>query len=657
MDIKPIKHTQQGIEAFMPHNDMLDGQYGDLIRQIEAEYTAAKTVLEPKVSKWQQRLKIYNNQRRDEGAVGDTLMFTVMQTIIASLYDDQLMVDFTGKNEGDEPTARNLKHLAMHDYTVMKKDELDYLWMWDTCFFGRSILYFTNFSRERDNTPLPDLQNPMLFYRDPKAVSINGDINGRNACRFFGRDIEMTKRDMEANPEFFDVQYVRPSQNTISPVAQVRQAYQDAQGLNQQSNFTEMDYKENTMYELLEWCTYFRGKKVLVTLANDRKKVVRFKEFKNQAYWPVIDRPMYPTAHDWDGTSIPDLTEDKQRMRAILANLGIKHLQADLLPMYIYNKKRFKNQGDFNFDFNKFIPATGEGSVHDAITPLQKAPLNAAVHQYIMQSLSDSAEKATASPQMQQGNLNDTRRTATELNMVDRSVGTRYSLSAKVFGWSEKRFWQQWYALYKENFKGQIDEKVLRLEGAFGAKFKKLTRENIVTEVDPDITIQSKYISEAKQEKKRMEFAQYLSLAAQVEGANIRYGVKKLGGYTLDDDELDRLFPKTIDEMVAEEENELLNNNKTVFVKAEQDHLAHLEVHARASDTPATFAHVESHKKALELMQDNPNLFPETQARERRKQQEEAETGAGRSAKDTVSKMLGGQTASAPPAGQVAPSQ
>ena len=82
--------TTQGRDTFL-----------DLQRQVEAEYMLAWKHQKPKKDEAEVRLKLYNNQKRNKKAVGDTTMFTIHQTILASLYVDRLDVDFTGKEEGD----------------------------------------------------------------------------------------------------------------------------------------------------------------------------------------------------------------------------------------------------------------------------------------------------------------------------------------------------------------------------------------------------------------------------------------------------------------------------------------------------------------------------------------------------------------------------
>ena len=121
---------------------------------------------------------------------------------------------------------------------------------------------------------------------------------------------------------------------------------------------------------ILKWRA--RSKKVKVWLANERTKVIGLQVVKT-VYWPIIDGPLYPTSHDWDGTSIPDLVEDKQRARAVAQNLGLDAMRADLYPMYIYDSNKITNREDLEFDFNKFVPIDAQNkSVGDAIMPLSR---------------------------------------------------------------------------------------------------------------------------------------------------------------------------------------------------------------------------------------------------------------------------------------------
>ena len=580
--------------------------FKDLIDQIVSEYTLAYWFMKPKWDEWALRLKLNNNQKRDKSAVGDPLLFTIHQTVLASLYDDKLMVSHEGREAGDDEIAENLTDMAEFDYDIMQKDIIDYTWDWDASFFGRGLVMLMEFDNE-EKTPVPENWSPMTTLRDPRAKSVNGDMKGRGKARFMGREIRLTKGEMEEAGVYFNLDGLKPDSSDVNSLIDANEmARQEAQGYSNTAKFQGELKGDNATYRLLEWITHYKGKLVLVTLANNRTKVVRYTEIKGNRI-PIIDRALYPIAEDWDGVSIPDLVEDKQRARAKLQNLGIKVAEAGLYPMYLFDSNKITNKADLNYEQNKFISVNG--SPAGAVEVMQKDTIKSDVS-WIMDTLDQAGQKATATPDIQQGATSSTKRTATELNIVNNKVDTRYSLSAKIFGWSEKRFWQQWYFLYKTYFKAGIVEKSIRVSGVLGAKFRPLRRENIIARVDPDVKIESRVLNEAKNYNLLQSFRGYVQMIAQDPNANLRYAMKKMGKLTgLKKDEIDQLFPPTIDEMIAEDENKKLEANELVMVQATDDNQIHMEIHNKLSDTPAKYAHIEAHKQAMILKKTNPELF------------------------------------------------
>src|SRR3990167_3906654 len=618
-------------QQFIKENDIETLQGRDtflgLQKQCQAEYDLAWKNQKPKKDEWEVRLKLYNNQKRDKNAVGDTTMFTIHQTVLASLYIDRLMATFSGREQGDEETADNLTAIAKGDYEDMEKDIIDYEWAWDTCFFGRGLLNLEEYERDPENKiylPIPEVLDPIPFLRDPFCTSINGNRRGKGAARFYGNEVVMTRQAMEDSPHIFsdikfeEIKYGSGTQSLLLDAQEARVAAQGLQSIDKQAK--EALLGANAQYTLTQWCTHWKTgdkiKKVKVWLANDRSKIIGIKVMKDGP-WPVIDRSLYPHSHDFDGTSIPDLTEDKQRARAVVQNLGLNAMKADLYPMYIYDSNKITNRKDLKFDFNKFIPVDTKGEpLTTALLPMIKSRPNLQLLDFIYNSLDLSAQKATATPELQQGAVSQEKRTLGEINLVASKSDTRYSLSAKIFGWSERRFWKMWYQSYKENFTEGIDEKVLRIVGAFGAKWRPLEKKDIVTNrFDPDIKIESRILSRAKQLEERQAMTAYFSLVLQDPSSNRRYGLKKLGRlYGLKKDELERIMPPTIDERIAEDQNDMLNENKLVPVLTEDEHNVHLEIHSKAKDTTATRVHIEVHKEALSLKKANPDFFPEEEA-------------------------------------------
>lgn len=618
--------------------------FKNLIPQIKAEYKYAYDSMLPKVQKHLKRLRLYNNQRRDESAVGDHLLFTVHQTILASLYDDRLTVNFE-MGYGDEDLAQNVLNLAENDMVEMEKDVFDYEWDWNASFFGRALCFFTHWDVET-NTPIPELIDPTGWLRDPDAWSVNGNRLRIGSMRFGGREILRNKSEMEDNDSFYKEEVKKlevggkPS-NSLFEEAKIERKL--AFGVEQGSGSDDLG--DNTQYRLIQWLTFWKDPvlnkytKCMVELDPSLSYVVRYSTIAGNT-WPIIDRTIYPMPNSWDGVSIPDLVEDKQRMRAVIQNLAVKDAKYRFFPSYVYDESIITNKADLeNVDFNRFIP--GKGNIDRAIRPIQKTPFEIGAISYIMGFLDEGAQRATATPELQQGVTSKEQRTLGELNMVAAKVDTRYSLSAKIFGWSERKFWIRWYQMYKEHFT-MAQKKSLRIEGALGTRLREITKDNIIknAQKDPDISVNSKILQEAKRMRELAEFKDYTALLLMDQTSNKRFALRKLARlHGLKKDVIDLLLPKVTDEWQAEKENDDLNKNKMVSVKPEDNDMIHLEIHGKAADTIAAYAHIETHKEKMRLMKMNPDAFPKPTA-------EEMAAKAGNP--DQVNMLLSGRRTAAP---------
>ena len=588
------------------------------LEQIDAEYNLCYGSQENKIKESLKRLRLFNNQSRKKDKVGDPLLFTVFQTVFSALYEDRLNVTFEGNEEGDEDTADNLTELAKHDYRVMQKDKVDHDWDWDACFFGRGLLLLNEFDRtEGVMSPVPEVIDPMTFLRDPNATSVNGDMRGRGSMRFGGREIGLTRAQMEelegGEGGFFNLDKLKKNKEINSLNAEARQLRKEAQG-TQDLTTSEDALDNNYEYTLLEWFTHIDGKKVIITSTNGRKTIVRRQELKDDR-WCIIDRPLFPMAHDWDGVSIPDLIEDKQRARAKMINLGLDAAISDLHPMYLYNKKKIRNKRDLDFAFNKAVGV--DGDVNNAYMPMQKATTVSSQVQNIFGILDTAAQKAVAAPDVAQGVSPTQGRTLGETELVASGRSARMGLAAAIWGWSDKDFWRQWYFLYKEHFLDDIDEKVIRISSPLSTKWRTLDKANLVSRLDPDITIESTKVSESKRAREFQEFSTFAQVAMQDPETNRRYLNRRLGKLAkLKTSELLLVFPPTPDEIIAEDENENLADNKFVEGNSFDDHIVHMEVHQKAGTTPAVLAHIQFHKQMIKNQKEFPEAFPQEQPQE-----------------------------------------
>jgi len=71
---------------------------------------------------------------------------------------------------------------------------------------------------------------------------------------------------------------------------------------------------------------------------------------------------------------------------------------------------------------------------------------------------------------------------------------------------------------------------------------------------------------------------------------------------------VEQVLPPNVDEMKAETENDLLDKNTLTPVEVADDDFVHMEVHNKAADTSAKFAHIEAHKRAMMLKRVKPEF-------------------------------------------------
>lgn len=588
--------------------DLSTEQVKALTAQVQSEYTIAYDYLQPRYNLWDKRLKLYNNQKRDAKNVGEPMLFTVLDTLLSSLLDDKMVVSFIGREDGDQRVEKDLNLLAQYDYELMDKGELDHSVLWDALFFSYGLIDMTGFDWDK-KVPMPYAIDPLKFLYDPKGSTIDGNKNGKGGMRFLGQEMYLTQRELEAmEGVYFNIDQIKNREDSNDRMQEVYEARAEAMGA-EAGNKDEAIVGENKQFKLVEWRTWFEGKRVLATFANDKSLLVRVEEIKGDS-WGVIAKRIWRQSHQFQGTSVGDLVEDKQRMKAILLNTGLKSLQSSLYPNYIYNSQVIKNKKDLTHKgFNKYIPS--DGPVNNVVAPLPKDRVDYGFYSYLFNALDVSAQKSTATPELQQGIASQQQRTLGELNIIQGNVNTRYSSLVKSLLVGEKKFWQRWYFLYKEYFKSGIAEKILRLSGTTAPKFRKLTRDNIIaTKADPDVRIESEVIGAQERQRKLAQLMQVVEMIAQDPGVDRRFLMKKVtrdAGLT--PDEVDAIFPMTVDERTATKENEMLNNNKLPEVRKEDNHVMHLRIHGEANATKATYAHIEMHHKLLMMQTTNPELM------------------------------------------------
>src|ERR1044071_6209871 len=198
-------------------NDVVTEYLGLQLKEVSEQIMDEIKVFEKHVRPWREQkrkyLKLYINQRKNPKKVGDTLMFSTHQTILASLYKDRLDAEWMWREEEDVDRAEELNAVWEFDYDEMGKPQHDYDKFWDASFFGIAVEDWSHFDRD-SLTPIPDLWDPLTILFDPKATSINGNRLGRGASRGIYREIIRTRQEMDDHGGFFNLDKLEDRKST-----------------------------------------------------------------------------------------------------------------------------------------------------------------------------------------------------------------------------------------------------------------------------------------------------------------------------------------------------------------------------------------------------------------------------------------------------------
>lgn len=602
-----IKPTPTDTKSMGEQDNILD--YDDTLEQIKEEIRKSREYVSDKRQTFRNRLKLYNNQRKQKDKVGDTSIFNVMTTMLAVYYSDEMQVSFSGRELSDTPLAQNVEHSAKFDHDEMGMDVLNYMTQWDRLFFGVGIRQCSEWDNDT-KTPVAKSLAALSWLPDPK-----GGMDAKY-YRWQGFEVEYTRSEMTEEAGFFNLPLLKNYETQRgSDQDQTRDAYAEAQGLNDvESNNTG---KAGDTFDMVDHFTILKGsdgklRKYLVTVDDAVKNIFRCEEIEpltpkekenpHLVPFPITLNFYAPSREDPFGTSVPDLVEDKQRAKSVFKNLRLAAEKANLYPMYLYNRDKILNRRDLDFAFNKFIAVRGDVD-SGVVQPLNKAPSTLGNSLNNEQSLDSDIEVSTGTDKNAQGVLSDQQRTLGEVQQTQANANLRYLLGSKINAWGEKRFWKLWYRLYKQNFQ-EAEVKVVRIKSALGSQFVKISRKTFITNQDPDIYIGSKLEIEQKRQRDRVAFASVVPLLLQdpstpnVSRNFIKRHLLRLNNITLE--EISIMVPDSPDEMKAKMENELLvkNNNDAEVDVMREDHLSHMLIHSQTEPTPASIAHIQAHRIA-----------------------------------------------------------
>lgn len=576
---------------------------GKLLGQIQSNYIEAFNFLLARKTRQVQQLVLLNNMQRGDQTIGSTLMLTLFNRTQASLYDDKIQVKFLpsqGINQ-DQINAYNV--LAQSDYMEMGKAKLDYDWSWDTLFFGRGYMETYQFDKKR-KIMKPHVINPLVLGYDP----FNEDPQ---QWRYYWKWITKNKWEINALIKTGKITGIKSADEIpsgIDPYIWQYKVRRDAAALGVQP---PIEPAANDVYQILEYfgyndegdkCIWWTDKNQSMVLMEEKLELDDMEGVGEQkmSKWPIVVKEMFRIPHASIPFSVADLLEDKHRAKSVLLNLAFIAAKDVANPIYLYDPDKVKDVAQFLArQVNQHIPVEGDPMM--AVQPLNKAPTMSPELVAFMTALQQEANDPIGtgvSMEPQSGGQG----TATEAALDQQMNDMAQSLASKVLQFGESEFWSQWWHRYQKHG-AALGFKMANIVGVKGVDTKEIDLALFDTMFPPGVNVFSAKEAEYKNLVKRRDWMTLMpELQANMDPSGFHNFMKYIFMPLMVEDPslIDIMFPDSLEEIKAREQNEMLKEDKLPQVLDTDDHQIHIMIH-RMLDTDkwAKWVHIAEHEAAL----------------------------------------------------------
>jgi len=575
-------------------------------QQIQTKYQESFEFLQARKKRQSAQLTLLSNMKRGDENISSTLMLTLFDRVMSSIYDDKIQVKFLPSQGITQDQVNSYNILAQSDYQEMGKAKLDYDWCWDALFFGRGYMETIRFDKKKKILQ-PHVINPLNFgydpyFEDPQqwryywkwlTKSKNELIKLKKAGLL---KVEVEEIPPGIDPYLWDYKVKRdqaregiePSiQPYDSDVYQVLEFYGHDDDGNKTVYWTDKNFV-NILYE--KKLDLEDGEEVIMP---DGKAITM------DSKWPIVVKEAFRVPHSSLPISVADLLEDKHRAKAVLLNLAYIAAKDTANPLYGYNPDKVRDVSQFFArQINQHIPMDDE----TAAWPLNKAPTMSADLQAFIQYLDSEAEEPMGAGKPMSTPGGSTKQTATQAALDQQLNDMAQSLQSKVMQFGESEFWSHWFHRYAK-YAEELKEKTANIVGVKGVDSQIIDLNDFKADFPPGVMVYSAKEAEYKNLVKRRDYMQlYPALAQTLDPDGMRNFQKHVFFPLMIEDPatIDVMFPKTMDELKAEAENEQLKAEVMPEVLDTDDHVTHIYTHMMVMPkTWEMWFHIDWHRKLL----------------------------------------------------------
>ena len=577
------------------------------LAEIRSKYEESFEFLQARKRRQVSQLVLLNNLNRGDQNISSTLLITLFNRIMSSLYDDKMQVKFLPSQGILQDQLNSYNVLAQSDYMEMGKAKLDYDWTWDSLFFGQGYLETLRFNKKRKIME-PSVINPLAFGYDPYFDEVQD-------WRYYWKWVTKTKWELEKLIKAKVITGIKDTTEITSGVDTYLWDYKIKRDAAKKGTAMSTDTKAGDVFQILEFYGYDdKGNKTVWWIDKDFTKEL-FKEkldlqdgeqivapngtiIDTGSKWPIVVKQAFREPHSSIQFSIADLLEDKHRAKSVLLNLAYIAAKDRANPLYLYNPDKVKDVTQlFNRQIAQHIPVE---DVDTSIALLNKDnPMDAGLLNFIS-ILTTEANEPVGTGTVAQPEARKLSNTATEAAIDQQLNDMAQSLQSKVMQFGESEFWSHWFHRYKKHGK-ELGSKMANIVGVKGVKTEEVKMSDFETDFPPGVLVYSAKEAEYKELVLRRDLIQlYPQLVPTLGPEGMRNFNKHIffPKFLQDPSLIDVMFPETLDELRAQEENDMLKENKYPPVSQTDDHLTHIYMHQMVQPkTLAVWFHIAEHQE------------------------------------------------------------
>ena len=579
------------------------------LKGIHSNYMESFYFLQPRKKRQANQIVLLNNLQRGDENIASTLLLTLFNRIMSNLYDDKMQIKFVPNEEIEQKQIQSLNILAQNDYQQMNMKQLDYDWTWDTLFFGRGYMETLRFDSKR-KIMQPHVINPLSFGYDPF-------FSNPQEWRYYWKWITKSSVEINALIKAGVIKNIKDSSEIPSGIDPFLWNYKV---IKERAKFVTpqaSDTFQGDIHQILEFFGYNKeGEKCIYWTDRNFSKLLYYEvlDLKDgddilapngqvittKSRWPIVVKEAFREPHASVNFSVADLLEDKHRARSVLLNLAFLAAKDKANPLYQYNPDKVRDVTQlFSRQIAQHIPVD---SVTDAIAPLNTDSAMDPSLQAFMQILNQEASDPIGT-NIQSAPEPKGKSTATEAAIQQQLSDLAQSLQSKVMQFGVEEFWAAWYHRYKRNSKAG-DIKIATVVGVKGVTFEKIDLGDIQTKYPPGVLVFSAKEAEYKDLVERRDL---MEMYPAFQTSMTPDGLKNFQKYVFfpkflrDPQMMEILFPDSIDELKAQDENERINANEMPQVAPTDNHEQHLMVHRMSKNTWAKWIHIQWHEEMLSM--------------------------------------------------------